>query len=254
MPTTTTKSSAEETDQNNNNNNGDIPTSSSSSSYPSVIFLNHFVWRFPMWNMTRYFEQVQETLNWLEKTVSENNNKNGNNNKKPILIWIGGVRPIYEDAESTQCRNEDTRNYWRMNMWKLDEFFEKYISNMNSRNQQRQKPFQSVHYISRHDLTSPLHYSGATFGHFGVHYGATTGMCLTGVSRSDKYGLDKCWRNTAGDWMLIQWWLSILDGESSSKKSTDSKISSGDSGENSGGVGVVGRRKKSSSNHKKKHG
>ena len=63
--------------------------------------------------------------------------------------------------------------------------------------------------MSRHELTMPFH-TGDLFGHFGVHYGATKGMCLTGISHKQAYELSRCLRRTYVDGMLIQWWLNAM--------------------------------------------
>jgi hypothetical protein len=67
----------------------------------------------------------------------------------------------------------------------------------------------SVLVMSRHDLTMPFHY-GDAFGHFGGHYGATKGMCLTGLSHKSGYELTRCLRRTFVDGMFQQWWLNAM--------------------------------------------
>ena len=68
----------------------------------------------------------------------------------------------------------------------------------------------SVRIVSRFDLTEPFH-QGDQYAHFGVHYGATVGMCLTGVSHKDGYALAKCVRRAFVDGMLQQQWTAAID-------------------------------------------
>ena len=79
----------------------------------------------------------------------------------------------------------------------------------------RCRPFRDVVYLARHELTSPLH-AGSEYGHHDNHYGATRGMCAmsTVAKRAGdrKYVMRNCLRNATGDYMLLHWWLNVLDG------------------------------------------
>lgn len=196
--------------------------------FPSVLILTHSIWRYPLYNITSFIDQVDDTMKWLETTMctlvraNNNNSQSSRSFSPPTLIWLGAVRRMYEDEESSHCWSDDTRAFNRMLDWKHQEYFERYIKLFNEKkrgycsanDEHNQKgtlaAFKNVHYVARHELTSPLHSSGGKFGHFGVHYGATKGMCLTGMNRNEKYSLQKCVRNTAADWMLLQWLMNLM--------------------------------------------
>eukprot|EP00742_Colponemidia_sp_Colp-10_P017617 GILJ01020275.1.p1 GENE.GILJ01020275.1~~GILJ01020275.1.p1 ORF type:complete len:329 (+),score=17.36 GILJ01020275.1:156-1142(+) len=62
--------------------------------------------------------------------------------------------------------------------------------------------------IPRHEMTMPFHI-GNRYGHFGMHYGSSKGLCCAGFGRPG-YEMVKCLRKTWVDNMISELWLNAF--------------------------------------------
>lgn len=62
--------------------------------------------------------------------------------------------------------------------------------------------------LPRYEMTTPFHV-GNRYGHFGVHYGSSLGMCLTGGARPG-YEMRVCLRKPWVDTMVAEMWINAI--------------------------------------------
>eukprot|EP00759_Apiculatamorpha_spiralis_P038043 PhF_6_TR37537/c0_g1_i5/m.55577 len=146
---------------------------------PDVLLLDHFLWRYPMWSEGDFIVQLEDTLLWLEqethkacqrivakqnegKTISS---RSSSRIRTPVLIWVGPVRRLYGDYESSVCYSDDDMAFRRKLSWRVERYFHNYTSQYKKRTRTNtdsvcrpEAPFRDVVFLGRHELTSPLHY------------------------------------------------------------------------------------------------
>lgn len=183
---------------------------------PDVVVVNHQIWRpQPMFNETAFELAVRDTVVWLHATLANRVRQllasEGGRAAvvMPALVWVSGTRRLHdEQMRATRCNTEDTVVFERRLSWRIEHTLSTEFPYTADRSAWLERP--SVRILSRYELTLPFHF-GNTHGHFGVHYGSTKGMCLTGISHKQGYELSRCLRKTFPDGMLIQWWFNVLE-------------------------------------------
>jgi hypothetical protein len=166
--------------------------------FPNAILLDHFVWRWPLNDEVQFSEQSA----LLFKKIAEA--AGFGNHRLPLIVWHTGPSSANNDM-SPRPDHCGQLHVGRHLSWTIEDDYDNNAA------------FRDVLLISRDQITLPLHF-GNTFVHFGVHYGASEGMCNTGHSRSERYEFAKCVRRTWADDAVIIMWLNAIDQHSSSSK------------------------------------
>jgi hypothetical protein len=174
---------------------------------PDMVLLNHFIWRYPLYNESQFIADLHDTVRWMHGKLAERVAATPSS-RMPLIVWMTGTKRIHNNGtRSIRCASEDTELFERHLAWVIErELSSSYPFSADRATWQRTP---TVLIMSRFELTHPFHY-GDEFGHFGVHYGSTRGMCLTGISHKQAYQLSRCLRRTFVDGMVIQWWLNAM--------------------------------------------
>jgi hypothetical protein len=160
-------------------------------SFPTALLMDMTVWRYPQDDDVEYLRTVDGLMGQIDAWVE------ASKRPRPLLTWVTtptggnsnrGYRPAGAPTGATSGRNFD---------WLHED-------HMMSRHAGTRR---LVH-ISRHQMTLPLHF-GIEWVHFGLHYGASEGMCNTGHSRKG-YEFAFCVAKTWGDDAVIIAWLNAL--------------------------------------------
>ena len=203
----------------------DFPTDAVLPDVPSVVVANHFAWRFPLYNETSFMEQVADTLAWLDATMAARLDEMMSTTgsaaapktfcdvpelaaKRPLLVWIGAARLVYSDFESRRCYSDNVVAFSRRLAWKVEAYISQYRRAYLGKDGARCRPFRDVLYMSRQELTSPMH-TGSEFGHHIIHYGTTRGVCITAAMKGND--IRPCLRNATADYQMLHWLLNAID-------------------------------------------
>lgn len=150
-------------------------------SFPTLLLADHMVWRHTN-NITQF---VDDTIQFFSKmkTLAELHQQ-----PPPLIIWHHGPTPG-NTADGSRAAAAP--------IIALRE--QEYMKD-------RLVPFRKeVVMIARDQITLPLHF-GRGWVHFGVHYGASKGMCNTGHNRKG-YEFALCLQSTWGDDAVMLAWL-----------------------------------------------
>lgn len=172
---------------------------------PSVIIINHFVWRHPQFNETAFVETFHDTLEFIADLLHRAHNVTPLK-RRTILLWLNGVRHVHSDS-NRQCSSESVHLLTRRLAMRVESAMVEHEKMWKGRSEIW---VPQLRVLSRFDLTMPFHFSDR-YVHFGVHYGATRGMCLTGIDHKRGYELSQCLRETWVDAMLYVQWLNVID-------------------------------------------
>jgi hypothetical protein len=161
--------------------------------FPNAILLDHFVWRWPMQDEVQFSEQSGIMFEKLAAAASFGNHT------PPLLVWHTG--PSAANNDMSPRPDHCGQLHWARHLcWTIEDDYD-----LNPSFQAK-----NLLLISRDQVTLPLHF-GNTFVHFGVHYGASEGMCNTGHARSERYQFAMCVRRTWGDDAVIIMWLNAIE-------------------------------------------
>ena len=160
-------------------------------SVPTAILLDHFVWRWPMNDEVAFSEQSSLLFRRIGETAAKHKWL-----QQPLIVWHNGPSSANNDM-SPRPDHCGQLAVTRHLCWTVEDDYDKNTT-------------AGMLLISRDQITLPLHF-GNSFVHFGVHYGASEGMCNTGHSRSERYAFANCVRRTWGDDAMIIMWLNAID-------------------------------------------
>lgn len=162
-------------------------------SFPSALLIDPTVWRYPQDDDPEYFRTV-DTLFSNVAALTESTKR-----RRPLIVWhttptAGNSERGHRPASLPSGTDTMVRNF----NWFHEDFMAKY----------RKDPSDRFVMISRHLITLPLHF-GVEWVHFGLHYGASEGMCNTGHERKG-YEFAYCVCKTWGDDAVILAWLNAF--------------------------------------------
>lgn len=179
-------------------NNSFVRTPEGPPDYPTLLLMDLSVWRFPHDDDQAYMNIVASNIEKVTALAAKAKKR------RPLVVWHsmpfpansdrgprGGVAPIYAKSQLFHWYQED------------------YMSRR-----------QDSVLISRNQITLPLHY-GHEFVHFGIHYGASEGMCNTGHERKG-YEYSYCLGKTWGDDAVIIAWMNAYAQHKSGANGTTS--------------------------------
>ena len=204
------------------------PTSASDANafLPAALMVNHYTWRRSLFDENAFLRKVQDTLDWIEATVharltSMAINATGRADasycdmpdllaRRPLLVWIGPTRVGFGDFDEG-CISENRAAYNRRMAWRIEGVVQRFARRRAPAATPAAacRPVRSVTFMSRYELTAPLH-TGDEFQGM-EHYGHTRGLCAT-LQRKKATCQVRWIRNATADWHLNQWWLNLLDG------------------------------------------
>jgi hypothetical protein len=158
--------------------------------FPTALLLDMTVWRWPHNDDIRYLRTVDNLFKQIDQLVA------ANNQTRPLVVWhttpMGGNSERGHRAASAP-----------LGTLSLDRNFN-WVHEDHMMRHHKDKAV----LISRHQITLPLHF-GNDWVHFGLHYGASEGMCNTGHNRYG-YEFSLCVCKTWGDDAVIVSWLNAF--------------------------------------------
>jgi hypothetical protein len=165
--------------------------------FPALILLSHFHWRHRRFNESSFLEEVNETLReWLiplvRRAQAELRLK-----FKPLIVWHSPTSWTHQANIRGFCDFPPEFQLLRHFVPLVEHFL---IENFP----------EDVVVVGRGTLTAPFRF-GDRFGHSGVHYGSSAGVCGT-IRRHSEEPIDPiaCQRDTIGDDMLPVFWATLL--------------------------------------------
>ena len=162
--------------------------------FPSIIVLGHFHWRYPRYDEPDFLNLINETLRGVLLPAIDDAVKTLKLPFRPLIVW---------NTQTHRLHNVDMRqNCVVPSEAQLQRHFNMQIVDFLSKNFAEE-----ILIVDRFQVTSPLHI-GDRYGQFGVHYGNSKGMCLTGSPKG--YDPKSCDRDTVADDVVMQMWFNAL--------------------------------------------
>jgi len=167
---------------------------SRSQKLPDILTVSFHIWRRMSYADSEavYLDDIKDWVRWLKKTYELKNQT------LPLVLW--NFHPRHANNKLTRCMYPGPIAMEHFN-WVLEDYF--------SQNEPEGLRFIR---IDRYSIYSPFHFDELGFVHFGIHYGATRGMCMTGLSRNQGYELSQCVKKTYPEEMINYVWLNYICG------------------------------------------
>jgi hypothetical protein len=159
---------------------------------PDVISVSFHIWRLIPQSEQMFLEAIRDWVNWLKKIYQ------GRNKPLPLVIWNNSPRQV--NNVDSRCLNPGNLAH-EHTAWAVEDFFKNNVTGLR------------VARIDRLAITQPFHFEELGFVHAGIHYGATKGMCTTGLSHKAHYEFSKCVKKTYPEAMINQMWLNYMCSE-----------------------------------------
>eukprot|EP00760_Papus_ankaliazontas_P008026 PhM_4_TR13646/c0_g1_i1/m.33615 len=155
---------------------------------PDVIVMSHHIWFSPILSEAEFVESAVDAIQWLIGVYKEKGQA------PPVLIWQTATKVSADELNRCRLPSETFFSHHRSKLLKKA---------FNAHNL-------SVVWLDRWSLTFPFHVSFDGYAHTGVHYGASRGMCMTGLTHKALYDPSTCTRKTTPDDVLPQVWLNLI--------------------------------------------
>lgn len=187
--------------------------SKEAATYPTAIIMDHFIWRYPLWDESVFVKNIANTIDDYVRphlsaaakeglTASDALHGRSRRRTMPLLVWNTANHPIHSDTNRA-CISPPYVNRQRHFMWVIEDF-------VNDRYRGEGSAENTVLLVSRFHITMPFHFTDE-WAHFGIHYGATKGMCLTGIDYKASYEVSRCLRKTYPETMVYTLWTNAVE-------------------------------------------
>ena len=208
--------------------------SASVSSVPALVLLEHFHWRAPTQDETIFVKNMNSTftevlfpsLGIASSSATDEDVETENQPSPPsspqsvtrfgssLVVWNGFPHHMHNEDIRAQCVWPPPLPMARHFRLVVEEYWDSMFTLTPEQEKlqgQNNKPGGgkgNVIFVDRSAVTNPLHF-GDRYGHFGVHYGSSHGMCHTG--KEEGYARSECKRDTLADDAMVMMWLNLLN-------------------------------------------